>query len=163
MAKKSKEQRKHLKPAKSKRAAKGDRPSPAGKIAKPKRSKQQLPRADADAPRVRVVPGKKRKKKSAALNVVSAMRDSLEELLAAGEGAARAAPEQLSAKSNKKRQQLVSEETQQMQEIMQHPAFVADPFAALQEHLRNTVQTQPRNAATGDDRRPRAKGGKKRR
>ena len=26
-----------------------------------------------------------------------------------------------------------------MQQVLEHPAFIADPFAALQEHLRNTV------------------------
>ena len=30
-------------------------------------------------------------------------------------------------------------ETAHMQQVIQHPAFVADPFAALQEHLKNTV------------------------
>ena len=34
---------------------------------------------------------------------------------------------------------LVAEETAHMQQVIQHPAFLADPFAALQEHLKNTV------------------------
>ena len=37
------------------------------------------------------------------------------------------------------RQKLVVEETQHLQAVLEHPAFVADPFAALQEHLQNTV------------------------
>ena len=43
-----------------------------------------------------------------------------------------------------------------MQAVLEHPAFVADPFAALQEHLLNTV------APPVDERgREKKKGGKK--
>ena len=41
--------------------------------------------------------------------------------------------------SSKRRQQLVVDETQHMQEVLSHPSFIANPFAALQEHLSNTV------------------------
>ena len=41
--------------------------------------------------------------------------------------------------TSKKRQKLVAEESHHMLQVLQHPAFVANPFAALQEHLKNTV------------------------
>ena len=46
------------------------------------------------------------------------------------------------ALSSKRRQKIVAEETQHLEQVLQHPAFVADPFAALQEHLRNTIDGQ---------------------
>lgn len=41
-------------------------------------------------------------------------------------------------KTNKSRQLLVRKEVAQMNLVLQHPAFKADPFAAIQEHLKNT-------------------------
>ena len=52
-----------------------------------------------------------------------------------------------SAITSKKRQKLVAEETAHMQQVLEHPAFVADPFAALQEHIKNTVTAQAENSA----------------
>ena len=45
--------------------------------------------------------------------------------------------------SNKKRLKLVAEETQHLRDVLEHPAFVADPLAALREHLKNTVAPKP--------------------
>ena len=89
---------------------------------------------------------RKRSAKSAILGAVDGMKASLDELLEANEGKHKklkgggsdaAAPSQ--AMAAVKRQKLVAEETAHMQQVIQHPAFVADPFAALQEHLKNTV------------------------
>ena len=88
---------------------------------------------------------KKRSAKSAILGAVDGMKASLEELLSSNEQRLReqqrADEARLSgsALSSKKRQKLVAEETLHMQQVLEHPAFIADPFAALQEHLRNTV------------------------
>lgn len=83
---------------------------------------------------------KKRAAKSAVLGAVDGMRASLEDLLSEGERrAAAAAPSSGGSLSSKKRQKLVAEETEHMRAVLAHPAFIADPFAALQEHLRNTV------------------------
>ena len=43
------------------------------------------------------------------------------------------------ALTSKKRQKMVVDETHHMQRVLEHPAFVADPFATLAEHLQNTV------------------------
>ena len=42
-------------------------------------------------------------------------------------------------KSNKSRQKLLEKEVTQMNLVMQHPAFQADPFATIREHLKNTI------------------------
>ena len=65
------------------------------------------------------------------------MQASLEELLDAGAGAAAAGAG--GSLTTKKRQKLVAEETAHMKAVLEHPAFVADPFAALQQHIANTV------------------------
>ena len=57
-----------------------------------------------------------------------------------------AAPSSGGSLSSKKRQKLVAEETEHMRAVLAHPAFIADPFAALQEHLRNTVAPQEEKA-----------------
>ena len=51
--------------------------------------------------------------------------------------------------TSKKRQKLVVEETQHLRAVLEHPAFVADPFAALQEHLQNTVAPPPLEDSRG--------------
>ena len=39
-----------------------------------------------------------------------------------------------------------------MQQVLEHPAFVADPFAALQEHLSNTIAAMNDKAAAAAER-----------
>jgi excinuclease UvrABC helicase subunit UvrB len=87
---------------------------------------------------------RKRSAQSAILGAVDGMKASLEELLAANEERLSAQHKQEAKSSSagltsKKRQKLVAEESQHMIQVLQHPAFVANPFAALQEHLKNTV------------------------
>jgi ABC-type dipeptide/oligopeptide/nickel transport system ATPase subunit len=41
--------------------------------------------------------------------------------------------------TNKAKRKLVAEEARHVGLVMQHPAFKADPFATIQEHLRNTL------------------------
>ena len=109
----------------------------------------QLKAAAPEKPKPESALEKKRRKrsaKSAILGAVDGMKASLDELLEANEGKHKklkgggsdaAAPSQ--AMAAVKRQKVVAEETAHMQQVIQHPAFVADPFAALQEHLKNTV------------------------
>ena len=90
---------------------------------------------------------RKRAANATALGAVAGMRGSLEELIAESEARVqeRVAQAEGSSKptkksmSSKRRQQLVVEESQHLQDVLSHPAFVANPFAALQEHLSNTV------------------------
>ena len=63
----------------------------------------------------------------------------MRERAAAAEGAEKASKKSM---SSKRRQQMVVEESAHLRDVLSHPAFVANPFAALQEHLANTV-TQP--------------------
>ena len=42
-------------------------------------------------------------------------------------------------KSNKSRKNLVAKEVTQMNLVMQHPAFKADPFATIRQHLQNIL------------------------
>jgi len=42
-------------------------------------------------------------------------------------------------KSNKSRKKLVEKEVTQISLVMEHPAFKADPFATIREHLKNTI------------------------
>ena len=47
-------------------------------------------------------------------------------------------------KSNKSKQSLVQKEVAHLNLVRQHPAFQADPFATIREHLQNTMaQTAP--------------------
>ena len=48
-------------------------------------------------------------------------------------------------KSNKSRQRLVAKEVTQMNLVMQHPSFQADPFATIREHLKNTLAKDAEN------------------
>jgi ABC-type dipeptide/oligopeptide/nickel transport system ATPase subunit len=45
----------------------------------------------------------------------------------------------LVVKTNKSRKALVEREVSQMNLVLQHPAFKADPFATIREHLKNTL------------------------
>ena len=133
-------------------------PSP-GRIEKRKHvragdGKQRLvQKLQADAPKAAPSGALKQKRKRAAnasaLGAVAGMQGSLEELIAASEArvqerVAKSDEEAKSKKSlsSKRRQQLVADESLHMREVLAHPAFQANPFAALQEHLANTV-TQP--------------------
>ena len=87
---------------------------------------------------------RKRDAKSAILGAVGGIKASLEELLASHEKRAKQQKEEttqatVGSLTSKKRQKLVAEETLHIQQVLEHPSFVADPFAALQSHLRNTV------------------------
>jgi tRNA(Ile)-lysidine synthase TilS/MesJ len=44
--------------------------------------------------------------------------------------------------SNRVRKNLVTGEIERMNLVQQHPAFKEDPFATLQEHLKNTLAEQ---------------------
>jgi hypothetical protein len=46
--------------------------------------------------------------------------------------------------TNKAKRKLVAEEAHHVSLVMQHPAFKADPFATIQEHLRNTLAEEQR-------------------
>jgi Ribosome biogenesis protein SLX9 len=46
-------------------------------------------------------------------------------------------------KTNRGRKRLVEKEVTQMNLVLQHPAFLADPFATMREHLQNTIIKQP--------------------
>ena len=122
-----------------------------------KREHALLPQLAAEAPEpkrqesAKAKSRRKRAEKSTLLGAVDGMRSSLEELLAANERQQRdqvaGADQGPSAITSKKRQKLVAEETAHMQQVLEHPAFVADPFAALQEHIKNTVTAQAENSA----------------
>ena len=46
--------------------------------------------------------------------------------------------------TEKRRQRIAAHETTQLSAVLAHPAFQSDPFAAIQEHLNNTVvRSQP--------------------
>ena len=45
-------------------------------------------------------------------------------------------------KTAKSRQSLLQRESNQLQLVMQHPAFQADPLATIQQHLTNSLATQ---------------------
>lgn len=45
-------------------------------------------------------------------------------------------------KSSKSRQRLLQQEVAQMNLVLQHPSFTADPLGTLQEHLRNTLANE---------------------
>jgi len=87
---------------------------------------------------------RKRAANSTVLGAVDGMRASLEELLAEGEArAAKSQAEDYSIGLNaKKRLKLVAEETANLADVIAHPAFKADPFAALSAHLNATVDQQ---------------------
>ena len=83
------------------------------------------------------------------LSAVDGMKASLDELLAANEETHRQKADAEPAGSSltsKRWQKLVAEETKHMQAVLQHPAFVANPFGALQEHLSNTMAAMEEKA-----------------
>eukprot|EP00965_Chrysotila_dentata_P198787 6179019-Pleurochrysis_carterae.AAC.1 len=96
---------------------------------------------------------RKRAANSTALGVVSGIRSSLEELLEETEKRSQPsrtdgstgtnASKTKSSLNNKRRVKLVAEETRHLKEVIEHPAFVANPMAALREHLKNTVAPKP--------------------
>lgn len=45
-------------------------------------------------------------------------------------------------RSQKSRQKLLKRESNQLELVMQHPAFQADPMATIREHLKNSLATQ---------------------
>jgi hypothetical protein len=167
MGKANKKPKKHLQPAPSKTAA-GPAATGASGVSKRKHTgkKDLVQRLEADASSAALE--KQRRKRSAQstiLGAVDGLKESLEELLAANEQRlqqqhAQPAAASGAALTSKKRQKLVAEETHHMQQVLQHPAFMADPFAALQEHLKNTVgdpgkasQQHPSSGARGKKKR----------
>jgi hypothetical protein len=50
-----------------------------------------------------------------------------------------ALPKDNMLKSNKSRQRLLQQEAAQMNLVLQHPSYQADPFSTLKEHLQNTM------------------------
>lgn len=79
--------------------------------------------------------------------VLDSMKASLEELLEANEEHHtkewRARKRSLTSKA---RSRIVVQETAHLQQVLDHPAFKADPFAALNEHIRNIVDASNANA-----------------
>ena len=147
---------KSAKPAKSSSSSATSQRAVGGGVSKKKhglgkKEHALLPQLKASAPEERKRPlsakakqRQKRSAKSAILGAVDGMRSTLDELLAANEQKHREQAtldddEAGATMSSKKRQKLVAAETAHMQQVLEHPAFVADPFAALQEHLQNTV------------------------
>lgn len=105
-----------------------------------------LPQLQAEAASAHKRAAKKdRQKRAGSSTIAGAMdgiRATLDELLAANEQHHKSAAAEGSANAvltSKKRQKMVADETQHMQRVLEHPAFIADPFAALAEHLKNTV------------------------
>ena len=110
------------------------------KLAQGSKQHPLLPKLQAEAPTAKNKLRSKQAKRTAkasVLGAVSSMRESLEELVSTVETSAQKR-ENVSI-SGKRRLKLVAEETQHLCAVLEHPAFIADPFAALQEHLRNTV------------------------
>ena len=70
---------------------------------------------------------------SAALETAAAVRSKV----AAQQAASSQKPS--SRVSQKRRQRIAALETGQLSAVLAHPAFQSDPFAAIQEHLKNTV------------------------
>ena len=111
-----------------------------------KREHALLPQLAAGAPEPKKAESakakmrRKRSAKSAILGAVDGMRSTLDELFEENERRHREQPaDDGGALTTKKRQKLVAEEAAHMEQVIQHPAFVADPFAALQEHLKNVL------------------------
>ena len=92
------------------------------------------------------------KKRGGSLAALGGMRASLEEMLAAGEekAASSSAGSAGVGLNAKKRLQLVADETANMRDVLDHPAFKSDPFGAIQAHLQSTVDAQH---AKADERR----------
>jgi hypothetical protein len=97
---------------------------------------------------------RKRSAKSTILNAVDGLKSSIDDLIAANEVHYREQWQKGQtgggnlALTARKRQKMVVAETEHLQQVLTHPAFVADPLAALQEHLRNTVKGSSSNSAS---------------
>lgn len=70
---------------------------------------------------------------------LDAIREALMNTAKEGERDAQKEEQQKSYNTNKSKRMLVGEEIQRMNLVLQHPAFKANPFETLQEHLRNTL------------------------
>ena len=115
-----------------------------GKHALAKRLEAESASNQRQTAKVKSKEQRNRKSNATILGAVDGMKASLEELLNASESAHRSNANQLSAHptstmTSRRRQKLVAEESLHMQQVLQHPAFVADPLATLQEHLKNTM------------------------
>lgn len=117
-------------------------------LAKNRKQHALLPQLEAEAASAHKQRAKKkdRQKRAGSSTIAGAMdgiRATLDELLAANERHHKSAAVDASGSNavltSKKRQKMVADETQHMQRVLEHPAFIADPFAALAEHLKNTV------------------------
>lgn len=82
---------------------------------------------------------KDREEQQRRIDGLDTLRDALMDI-ENREGEARNASEdgQLSQLTKSEQQKLATNEMQQMELVMQHPAFRQDPFAAIQEHIKNT-------------------------
>ena len=49
-------------------------------------------------------------------------------------------------RSNKSRKRLLATELNQMNLVLQHPAYKTDPFATMQQHLKNTMAEKQRRS-----------------
>ncbi|KAL2622922.1 hypothetical protein R1flu_003127 [Riccia fluitans] len=106
--------------------------------------------------------GKKRKrtreKAAKALGSLSSLLESLpkqEEVIASSVSFKR---NQL---TNKSHQKVVVKETKQLAAVLAHPEFQADPFAAIQQHLSNTLSIPDPPAKNDDGKKSDSKGKKK--
>ena len=98
---------------------------------------------------------RKRAAKSTILGAVDGLKSSIDDLIAANDkhyreqwqGSGGTAEVNQFALTARKRQKMVVAETEHLQQVLTHPAFVADPLAALQEHLRNTVKGSSSSSA----------------
>ena len=132
------------------------------------RKHKLIQKLEAGAPQAVSARKKKRAKRAAqstVLGAVSGIAASLDELVAASDARVRGSASTHAqdggiSLSSKKRQQLVVEETQHLQAVLEHPAFVADPFAALQEHLQNTIQPPAEDGQGSSQKKKTAKGKK---
>jgi len=86
---------------------------------------------------------KKAEEQKTRIDGMDAMRKALLDTVVEQEGGHDAAKEEKPTssllKSSKSRKELVGKEVTQMNLVMQHPAFQADPFATIREHLQNTI------------------------
>jgi len=90
---------------------------------------------------------KKAEEQAKRIDGLDAIKEALLETVAASElGSKSSKKEQQKQQqpnllhSNRGRQKLVAQEVAQMNLVLQHPAYQADPLATLREHLRNSIQ-----------------------
>jgi hypothetical protein len=70
---------------------------------------------------------------------LDAIRDALMNTTKGGSKGSQKEEHEKHYNTNKSKLSLVGEEVQHMSLVLQHPAFKANPFETLQEHLRNTL------------------------